>query len=141
MGIKSNEVSQEQVQEADWFKELKNKDDFTFDDIWASWFGGVEFGKQIIRAPGKDSNIPNIYQWLLRFVFAEPARVQVRSQEALINDIAKMLNKASRESASGTPDYILAQVMVKALENFEDGVSHRERWYGREVKQLYGDGQ
>jgi len=52
----------------------------------------------------------------------------------LVKDIAEVLNRASRENASDTPDFILAEYMVSSLEAFEIGVRRREEWYGRTVK-------
>lgn len=48
----------------------------------------------------------------------------------LVRDVATVLNKQSAENCSNTPDFILAEVMVSALEAFEDGSRQRERWYG-----------
>lgn len=43
-------------------------------------------------------------------------------------EIAAAINRRSRENRSNTPDFILAQVMIAALEAFEAAVKQRDRW-------------
>ena len=62
-----------------------------------------------------------------------------RTREDLVKDFADIINKSNRESASDTPDFILAEYLVEALEVFENGVRTREEWYDRSVKDLDGD--
>ena len=45
-----------------------------------------------------------------------------------------ILNHASRENRSGTPDFILAGFMLGCLNVFEAAVSWREGWRGRTPK-------
>ena len=45
-----------------------------------------------------------------------------------------LLNRASRENASNTPDFILAQYLMGCLESFETAVQQRETWYGRAAR-------
>jgi len=52
-------------------------------------------------------------------------------KDPLADRLAALLNEVSREQDSDTPDFILAEFMVGALEAFELGVNRRERWYGR----------
>jgi hypothetical protein len=54
-----------------------------------------------------------------------------RPRKDLVKDIAEVLNRASRENASDTSDFILAEYMVSSLETFESGIRKREEWYGR----------
>ena len=61
------------------------------------------------------------------------------TRQDLVNSVADILNRASRETASDTPDFILAEHMVQSLEAFENGVRCREEWYGRAVKELVGE--
>ena len=63
----------------------------------------------------------------------------MKTRNDLVKEIAYVLNSASRESASDTPDFILAEHMVESLEAFEKASRAREQWYGREVKKLCGD--
>jgi len=48
--------------------------------------------------------------------------------------IRTLLNQYSRENESNTPDFILAEYMIKSLENFEKASKARETWYGKELK-------
>jgi hypothetical protein len=50
---------------------------------------------------------------------------------SLEKDLADLLNRHSRESDSDTPDFILAQFLMSALDAFEIGVNRREGFYGR----------
>lgn len=61
------------------------------------------------------------------------------TREDLVKEIAEILNKCNRESASDTPDFILAEHMIVSLENFENQMRARETWYGRKVKELVSD--
>lgn len=47
----------------------------------------------------------------------------------LSDDLARLLNKHSRENESNTPDFILAEYMLAALEAFEKASRAREDWY------------
>jgi hypothetical protein len=49
----------------------------------------------------------------------------------LVTEIAAVLNRHSRENRSDTPDFLLAEYLVDALEAFERVVVMRESWYGR----------
>ncbi len=49
----------------------------------------------------------------------------------LIVELTDLLNSYSREGESGTPDFILANFLMRSLEAFEAGVNRREAWYGR----------
>jgi len=46
-------------------------------------------------------------------------------------ELEQLLNKYSIENESNTPDYILAQYLIGALELFNVIVTRRENWYGR----------
>ncbi len=54
----------------------------------------------------------------------------------LINDIQDAINRHNAESASGTPDFILASYLMGCLAAFTVGVKQREQWYGRNNLQL-----
>lgn len=47
--------------------------------------------------------------------------------------ISVLLNEHSKENASDTPDFILAQFLTDCLEAWNIGVTRREMWYGRKV--------
>ena len=50
--------------------------------------------------------------------------------KTLTEELAELLNKHSRENASNTPDWILADYLVECLKTFECFTLVRERWYG-----------
>jgi hypothetical protein len=41
-----------------------------------------------------------------------------------------LLNRASRENKSNTPDFLLAAFILRGLHAAEELVNSRERWYG-----------
>ena len=55
----------------------------------------------------------------------------VKKQNDLEEEIAKLLNKYSRENHSNTPDFILAEYLIGCLNVFEVASLERERWYGK----------
>jgi hypothetical protein len=44
-------------------------------------------------------------------------------------ELAELLNRHSRENNSNTPDFILANYLMKCLEAFEVAVNKRSVWY------------
>ena len=46
--------------------------------------------------------------------------------------LTELLNRACREEDSNTPDFILAEFMMKCLDAFELASNKREMWYGVE---------
>jgi hypothetical protein len=60
----------------------------------------------------------------------------MKTREDLAEKIRFVLNCASREGCSDTPDFILAEYMLSALECFETACRDREKWYGRQVKDI-----
>ena len=48
----------------------------------------------------------------------------------LKGEITRLLNIASRENVSNTPDFILAQYLMGCLEAYEAAVVQRDNWYG-----------
>lgn len=57
------------------------------------------------------------------------------AREELIREVAAVLNRCSRENQSNTPDFILAEHMVDALEAFERTSNKRDGWHGVYPKQ------
>ena len=47
-------------------------------------------------------------------------------------ELEELVNKHSQENLSNTPDWILAQYILKSLDAFNQATNQRERWYGRE---------
>ena len=56
----------------------------------------------------------------------------------LEKDLARLLNSYSCESASNTPDYILAKYLTACLKAYDDAVSLRESWHHEKVIQKVG---
>ena len=52
----------------------------------------------------------------------------------LADSIRKVLNQASRESESGTPDHVLACYLLDSLKVFERAVRDRDAWWSHEPK-------
>ena len=52
----------------------------------------------------------------------------------LRDEIRAVLNMYSAENASNTPDFILAEFLLDALDAFDRAVNSRSRWYGDERK-------
>jgi hypothetical protein len=48
-----------------------------------------------------------------------------------LKDLERLINKHCLENTSNTPDWILAQHMLAALETFNATTNAREDWYGR----------
>lgn len=51
----------------------------------------------------------------------------------LENKLSDLLNCESREADSNTPDFLLAEYMVRCLEAFELASNRREVWFGVEL--------
>ena len=52
-------------------------------------------------------------------------------REQLINEIAEVVNRNSREKAfNDTPDFILARIAVEAMEMFTRASAHRDDYHG-----------
>ena len=47
-------------------------------------------------------------------------------------ELSALINRFSKENDSNTPDFILAEYMLGALDAFTKAVVRREEWYGRE---------
>jgi hypothetical protein len=46
-------------------------------------------------------------------------------------ELRQLINRFCKESASNTPDYILAEYLCSCLDVFSTTVRAREQWYGR----------
>lgn len=54
----------------------------------------------------------------------------MENKKTLTQDLAAVINSHSRENASNTPDFILADYLVACLIAFEAASNHRGAWYG-----------
>lgn len=50
------------------------------------------------------------------------------------HELKRVINCASMENGSNTPDFILAEYMTDCLEAFNKASRRREAWYGQELK-------
>jgi len=46
-------------------------------------------------------------------------------------ELEQLINKYSKENDSDTPDFMLAEYMIRSLEMFNDIINKREMWYRR----------
>ena len=58
----------------------------------------------------------------------------VEQDETLEWHLASALNRFSAENPSNTPDFILAQFLLRCLAAWNIGVQQRETWYGRDAR-------
>ena len=49
-------------------------------------------------------------------------------------ELRELINRHSKENASNTPDFILAQYIESSLTAFETATQQRETWYGRDAR-------
>lgn len=54
------------------------------------------------------------------------------------DEIASVINRHSRENRSNTPDHLLAEFTLDALDAFDRVVNMRETWYGRYRDDIQG---
>ena len=50
-----------------------------------------------------------------------------------ITELRELLNRRSMENGSDTPDFMLAEYLVRCLENWNLTIHNREVWYGRKT--------
>lgn len=53
---------------------------------------------------------------------------------SLSEELRLVINRASRENASNTPDFILAEYLLDCLVAFEDATKMRDRWFGHHTE-------
>jgi hypothetical protein len=63
---------------------------------------------------------------------ASPPPYSPGRESAFRRDLAALLNRYSRESASNTPDFILSRYMFDCLAAFDRALQHRTEWYSPE---------
>jgi hypothetical protein len=59
---------------------------------------------------------------------AESFRAAIAKAEM---NLTTLLNRYSRENGSNTPDYILAEHLVRCLDTWNATMAQRTAWYGR----------
>lgn len=55
------------------------------------------------------------------------------------DELAKLINRFSKENECNTPDFILAKYLCACMESFNAAVNRRSLWYG-EYKNIYQAG-
>jgi len=50
---------------------------------------------------------------------------------SLETELAEVLNRHSMENGSNTPDFVLADFLVRSINAFNVGVNMRTQWHGR----------
>ena len=58
---------------------------------------------------------------------------------AFMEDLTALLHRYGMEHGSNTPDFILAEYLLKCLETWNATVQRREQWYGREPSLVVAD--
>ena len=61
----------------------------------------------------------------------EQARIDSLHKAEFIDELRKLINRYSMENGSGTPDFILASYLAGCLDNWNETVAFREKWYDR----------
>lgn len=56
--------------------------------------------------------------------------MKLDAQITLLREIKEVLNRASREQESNTPDYILAEYLIGCLGVYEVACKSRDAWWG-----------
>jgi hypothetical protein len=56
-------------------------------------------------------------------------REQREAQRTLREDIEAAINRHNRENRSGTPDFILAECVLAALDSIEAAIIARDAWF------------
>jgi hypothetical protein len=54
-------------------------------------------------------------------------------ESGLERELSKLVNVYCQEGLSDTPDFIVAQYLLRCLDNFNKTVERREDWYGRKL--------
>lgn len=50
------------------------------------------------------------------------------------SELKSLLNKFNIEGASNTPDHVLADYLIRCLDNFTETTQNREAWYGVKLR-------
>ena len=55
--------------------------------------------------------------------------IEVTKREAFARELKQLINKYSLEGGSDTPDFILAEHLIRSLELFNISTNVRKNWY------------
>lgn len=56
---------------------------------------------------------------------------EIPNRRSFEDELVCLLNKYSKENGSNTPDFILAEYLIRCLETWNQFIAAREDWYGR----------
>lgn len=59
---------------------------------------------------------------------------EVPLESDFVTDLKQLINKHSMENSSNTPDNILADYLIRCIDNFTETTQAREAWYGVKLK-------
>jgi len=59
----------------------------------------------------------------------ERQMIEVTKREAFARELTKLINRYSLEGGSDTPDFILAEYLIRSLELFHQTTNVRKSWY------------
>ena len=60
--------------------------------------------------------------------------VSKTKEESFVDKLKRLINSASMEGGSNTPDSVLAQYLESCLLAFDTAVQQRENWHGRDPR-------
>ena len=60
--------------------------------------------------------------------------VQAAPDNDFRSELKALINKHSMENSSNTPDHILADYLIRCIDNFTETTQSRESWYGVKLK-------
>ena len=117
------------------YKDVEDEDEVEFVDAGE---GNVDFDIDVVDdAPVAEvEDVPANAELVDPYWNAEtPDEPQPVSEEEKMLDVEEeirgILNRYSQENASNTPDFILAQYLIDALNAWNKATQEREKWYGR----------
>jgi hypothetical protein len=55
--------------------------------------------------------------------------IEITKREAFARELKQLINKYSLEGGSDTPDFILAEHLIRSLELFNISTNVRKKWY------------
>jgi len=58
----------------------------------------------------------------------------MKNESAFRTELQSLINRHSVENGSNTPDFLLAEHLVQQLNTWDQYVTRREQWFGREPR-------
>lgn len=85
------------------------------------------------RGPRVQTSVfpPEVFSKLALSTPGDEAKGQTGSGDSsFVTELTKLLNRKCQENRSNTPDFIIADYLLRSLEAFNIAVRAREDWYG-----------